>query len=192
MPGATGCAPGDPHDALALSEGAPVPGVDVRVVDGELRVRGPMLFEGSVDSTLDAEAFDEDGYLRTGDLGEIGPTGHVRVTGRSKDVILRHGETISAKEIEDVLDAHPAIADVAVLGLPDDVTGERVGAAIQPATGCDPPTVDDLVAWCTSEGLARHKAPADVLVLDAIPRNAMGKAIKTQIRAQWRSTILPA
>jgi cyclohexanecarboxylate-CoA ligase len=182
-PVATGCAPGDPHDALAYSEGAAITGVDLRVVDGELRVRGPMLFEGYVDAALDADAFDDEGYLRTGDLGEIGPTGHVRVTGRIKDVILRHGETISAKEIEDVLDAHPSIADVAVVGVPDEVTGERICAAIHVRSGRNPPTVQDLVAWCQRQGLARHKAPAEVMILDAIPRNAMGKAVKTQIRS---------
>lgn len=188
-PVATACAPGDPHDALALSEGAPVPGVDVRVVDGELRVRGPMLFEGYVDASLDIEAFDEDGYLRTGDLGAVGPTGHVYVTGRIKDVILRHGETISAKEIEDVLDAHPRIADVAVIGVPDDVTGERIVAAVQPLQASEPPTADELAAWCREQGLARHKAPVELVVLDVIPRNAMGKAVKTEIRALWASTI---
>jgi cyclohexanecarboxylate-CoA ligase len=188
-PLATGCSPDDAHEDLADSEGAPTAGVDLRVLDGELRVRGPMLFEGYVDPALDVDAFDEDGYLRTGDLGEIGPTGHVRVTGRIKDVILRHGETISAKEVEDVLDSHPCIADVAVVGVPDDVTGERVCAAMQPRIGCDPPTVQDLAAWCQLNGLARHKAPAEVMVLDAVPRNALGKAVKTQIRAQWASTI---
>ena len=87
--------------------------------EGELRLKGPQCFLGYVDATLDADAFDTDGWLRTGDLGLIDEGGNVRVTGRIKDAIIRNAENISALEIENVLATHPAVADVAVIGVPD-------------------------------------------------------------------------
>ena len=84
--------------------------------EGELRLKGPQMIAGYVDARLDADAFDEHGYFRTGDLGVLGPRGHVRITGRLKDIVIRNAENISTQEIENVLYAHPKIADVAVIG----------------------------------------------------------------------------
>ena len=110
--------------------------------EGEIRLKGPQVIRGYLDASLDAEAFDDDGYFRSGDLGIVDADGYVTITGRLKDVIIRHGENISAKEVEDLLYAHPAVADVAVIGLPDPKTGERAcavvalkeGATLRPST----------------------------------------------------------
>jgi acyl-CoA synthetase (AMP-forming)/AMP-acid ligase II len=147
----------DPDDKLADTEGRPTPGVDLIVVttdgrragpdeEGEIRVKGHQVISGYLDPSLDAEAFDEDGYFRTGDLGRVDAEGYVSITGRLKDIIIRHGENISAKEVEDLLYAHPAVADVAVIGLPDPKTGERACAVVALAPGAS----FDLARACAS------------------------------------------
>src|SRR5699024_9670024 len=88
-------------------------------VDGEVRLRGPMVFRGYTDEEATAESFDDDGWFRTGDVGHLRDDGHVVLTGRIKDLIIRKGENIAAKEIEDLLHTHPKVGDVAVIGLPD-------------------------------------------------------------------------
>ena len=127
----------DPSAKQAESDGRPsLPEVDLRAVksdgslagpgeSGELRVRAPQVCRGYLDASLDAAAFDEHGYFRTGDLGCIDAEGYVVITGRLKDVIIRKGENIPAKEVEDLLYTHPKVAEVAVIGLPDAKTGER-------------------------------------------------------------------
>src|SRR4029079_8716721 len=111
----------DPMEKLVPTDGRPMAGVDMRVDEatGEIRVKGPMTCLGYLDPEHTAAAFDEDGWLRTGDLGVIDDDGWVTITGRLKDVIIRKGENISAKEVADLLYAHPAITDVAVIGLPE-------------------------------------------------------------------------
>ena len=104
-------------------------------MDGELRLKGPQCFLGYTDPAQDGAAFDDQGWFRTGDLGEIDSRGNVRITGRLKDIIIRNAENISALEIGDILLRHPHIADVAVIGLPDERTGERVCAVVVPETG---------------------------------------------------------
>ena len=106
--------------------------------EGEIRLKGPQVIRGYLDPSLDADAFDDDGYFRSGDLGIVDEDGYVTITGRLKDVIIRHGENISAKEVEDLLYAHPAVADVAVIGLPDPKTGERACAVVAAEGRPDP------------------------------------------------------
>src|SRR3546814_6548918 len=91
------------------------------------------MMKGYRDSSLDAEAFDEDGWFRTGDLGRLDAEGMLTITGRVKDIIIRNMENVSAKEVEDLLFGHPDVADIAVIGVPDDRTGERVCAVVVPA-----------------------------------------------------------
>ena len=98
--------------------------------EGEIRAKGPNLMLGYVDASLDAEAFDEDGYFRSGDLGNLDADGYIAITGRLKDVIIRKGENISAKEVEDLLFTSPQVADAAVIGLPDPRSGERACAVV--------------------------------------------------------------
>ena len=116
------------------AEGTPTRGVDDedRSTDGEIVVKGPQVMRGYVDSSLDADAFTADGFLHTGDMGRFDEHGAILITGRIKDIIIRKGENVSAKEVEDVLYAHPKIADVAVLGIPDDDRGEMVVAFVVP------------------------------------------------------------
>lgn len=192
---------GSPHDTdeqLANTDGAPVEGCEVRVVtlrgeiagpgvEGELRVRGPMLFRGYTDPELDKEAFDQAGYFRTGDLGCVREDGHVVVTGRLKDVIVRKGENISAKEIEDVLYTHPDIADVAVVGLPETARGEIVCAVIQPAQGTKPLTLEDLAAFCKEHGLMTQKIPEQLEIRNEMPRAATGKIVKKALRQEYKA-----
>ena len=122
--------PTDTDDQLANTVGKPVFGAEIRIVtldekdaptgvDGEVRVHGAMVCRGYTDPVLSAESFDDRGYFRTGDVGHLRPDGHVVLTGRLKDIIIRKGENISAKEIEDLLYTHPKVGDVAVVGLPD-------------------------------------------------------------------------
>ncbi|CDO89490.1 cyclohexanecarboxylate-CoA ligase [Mycobacterium triplex] len=181
-----------PPEVLDYTVGAPVPGVSVRVVDnrenelpvgqeGELRLKGPQCFLGYADATLDAAAFDEDGWLRTGDLGLIDADGNVRVTGRIKDAIIRNAENISALEIENVLATHPAVADVAVIGVPDHSAGERVCAVVVPASA-DGVSLESLVRHCHSLGLSRYKHPERLVIVDTLPRNQFGKVIKKELR----------
>jgi acyl-CoA synthetase (AMP-forming)/AMP-acid ligase II len=178
--------PGDPDDQLATSEGRPGPGVEVRVApDGELQVRGPQVFAGYVDASLDAAAFTDDRWLRTGDLGHLDEHGAVVITGRLKDVIIRNGENISAKEVEDLLYRHPAVADVAVIGLPDHEVGERCCAVVVAGDAASAPTLEDLTAFLAEEGLMKQKWPERVELVDALPRNVAGKVLKHELRDRY-------
>jgi acyl-CoA synthetase (AMP-forming)/AMP-acid ligase II len=173
-----------PRDAaVGTSSGTLAEGVRARVVDGELRLRGPQCFLGYVDPSLDEDAFDEDGWLRTGDLGSIDDGGRVHVSGRLKDVIIRNAENISAQEVEEVLLRHPDVADAAVVGLPDPRTGESVCAFVvlheERRTG-----PDSLLEHCAEQGLARYKWPTEFEWVDALPRNSMGKLLKSDLRAR--------
>jgi cyclohexanecarboxylate-CoA ligase len=181
FPIASSPAPADPPDKREQTVGRASPGVEVRVVDGELRLRGPQCCQGYVDASLDAAAFDEDGFFRTGDLGVVDDDGYITITGRLKDVIIRNGENISALEIEDVLLRHPDIQDVSVLGMPDARTGERVCAVVVPAPGRTV-NLETIAAHCAAQGIARQKTPEQVEIVEAIPRNPMGKVVKPQLR----------
>ena len=181
----------DPDDELANTEGRPTAGVELRIVDGEIRVKAPQLFAGYVDVALDAAAFDEDGFFRTGDLGHLDGAGFVVITGRLKDVIIRKGENISAKEVEDLLYRHPKVADVAVIGLPDPSLGERCCAVVQPADAADPPTLDDIGAFLRGEGLMVQKVPEQLEVVDQIPRNPAGKILKHDLRERFGAESSP-
>ena len=129
--------------------------------------------------------FDEEGYFRTGDLGIVDADGYVTITGRLKDVIIRKGENISAKEVEDLLFTHPAVADVAVIGLPDPASGERACAVIVVEEGHDAPTLEDVFAFCKEGGLMTMKIPEQVEILPVLPRNPTGKVLKHELRKQY-------
>ena len=186
---------GDPDEKLATTEGRPTPGVDLVVVgldgrragpgvEGEIRVKGPQVISGYLDASLDADAFDEDGYFRSGDLGMVDDEGYVTITGRLKDVIIRHGENISAKEVEDLLYTHPAVADVAVIGLPDPKTGERACAvvAVQEGSTFD---LDEMVEFLRDRDLRVQSIPEQLEVIPTVPRNPAGKILKHKLREQF-------
>ncbi|WP_027141049.1 AMP-binding protein [Pseudofrankia saprophytica] len=196
VPMITQGSPADSDDALMYSEGAPLPGVEVRVVtadgavapagvEGEVRVHGATVCAGYTDDEATAAAFDEDGWFRTGDLGFLRPDGHVTLTGRLKDVIIRKGENVSAKEVEDLLYQHPKVVAVAVVGLPDAERGELVCAVVEPAPGAAPPTLAELAAFLRGAGLMTQKIPERLEILDALPRNATLKILKHELRARF-------
>jgi len=178
-------APGDSDDQLANTDGKPVVGCELRVVDGEIHVRGPMLCKGYTDPALTAEAFDADGFFATGDRGLLRADGHVVLTGRSKELIIRKGENISPREIEDLLQAHPKVGAVAVIGLPDPERGERVCAVVEARPGQPPLTFAELQAHCLEAGLMTQKIPEQLEVVDALPRNATLKILKHELVARF-------
>ncbi|MFF0548330.1 AMP-binding protein [Streptomyces sp. NPDC004311] len=190
-------APDDTDDHLATTEGRPPEGMSIRITtadgtplppgtDGEVRLRGEAVCRGYLDAEQSREAFDADGYLLTGDLGHLTHDGYLVLTGRSKDVIIRKGENISAKEIENLLHRLPGIADVAVIGLPDPARGERVCAVVEQPPGAAPLTLPQLTAYLRAEGLATHKLPEQLEVLDSLPRNeALRKVLKYKLRERF-------
>jgi cyclohexanecarboxylate-CoA ligase len=172
-----------PDESKRAGEGTPTRGVEMKVLDnGELAVKGPQVMQGYVDSSLDAEAF-ADGWLRTGDMARFDEHGTVIITGRVKDIIIRKGENVSAKEVEDVLYGHPKVADVAVLGIPDEDRGEMVVAFIVPKDAADPPDVRSVYEHCNNVGLMTQKIPERVEIIEAMPRNPSGKVPKHELRA---------
>ena len=182
----------DLDDELAVSEGKPMPGVELRIItadgreaipgeEGEIRLRAPQLMKGYIDSSLDAAAFDSDGWFITGDLGRVDDRGNLVVTGRIKDIIIRKGENVSAKEVEDLLFAHPAVGDVAVVGVPDAERGEMVVAVVALADGAAGFDLDEMVDHLKNAGLMIQKLPERLELLASIPRNASGKVLKAQL-----------
>jgi acyl-CoA synthetase (AMP-forming)/AMP-acid ligase II len=161
------------------------PGVaDVRLVAGEIRARGPQMLVGYQHSEDEAESFDAEGYFRTGDLADWVDDEYLVVTGRAKDIIIRNGENISPKEVEDILTGHPGVAEIAIVGLPDDRTGERACAVVVPIPGLDPGLdVASLRSFLEDCGVARFKVPEQVVIWDGLPKNDAGKILKHQIRA---------
>lgn len=181
----------DSEAVLAESEGRATSGTEIRIVkadgalagpgeSGEVRLRGPHLFRGYVDAALDRDAFDSEGFLRSGDLGALGADGALRITGRLKDVIIRKGENISAGEVEASLARHPGPAEVAVIGLPDPERGERVCAVVVLAAG-QRFDFEEMVRFLKQRRLAPQKIPEQLELLDALPRNASGKVLKRDL-----------
>jgi cyclohexanecarboxylate-CoA ligase len=150
--------------------------------DGEIRARGPQMFVGYLRPEDNAESFDARGYFRTGDLGHWVDDDYLVVTGRAKDIIIRNGENISPKEIEDLLAEHAEIAEVAVIGLPDERTGERACAVVVPVDRRRP-GVAAVRDFLEARGVATFKVPEQVVIWDALPRNDAGKVLKHQIKA---------
>ncbi|MGX5214648.1 class I adenylate-forming enzyme family protein [Streptomyces violaceus] len=179
-------APDDTPELLATTEGRPPEGMEIRIVDGEVRLRGEAVCQGYLDPGHTAEAFDEEGFLRTGDLGHVTETGHLVLTGRLKDVIIRKGENISAQEIEDLLHRHPAVGDVAVIGLPDAARGELVCAVVEQPPDAEPLTLATATAHLRAEGLSVHKLPERLEVVDALPRGeTLRKVLKYKLRERY-------
>ncbi|HEX4587168.1 MAG TPA: AMP-binding protein [Mycobacterium sp.] len=155
---------------------------DIKLADGEIRARGPQMLVGYQHAEDETESFDGQGFFRTGDLGAWVDDEFLVVTGRAKDLIIRNGENISPKEIEDILVGHAAIAEVAVVGIPDQRTGERACAVIV-ASDHPAPGLADLREMLMRQGVAKFKVPEQVVIWDALPKNDAGKVLKHQIRA---------
>ena len=184
--------PGDPIETVAGSAGRPSPGTEVRVVgpddaelaageEGELHVRGPLLFPGYFNHPeANREAFSTDGWFRTGDLAVVDREGNVAITGRCKDVINRGGVKYNPRDIEDLLAAHPRVDMAAIVPVPDPVLGERACCCITVAS--DPaPTLEELCAYLDESGVSKTRWPERLEVVDAMPLTATRKIIKGKL-----------
>ncbi|CAM5594599.1 putative fatty-acid-CoA ligase FadD [Streptomyces spiroverticillatus] len=182
------CRRGDPPATIATTSGRAIPGTEVRIsappgTPGEVLVRGFNVMQGYFeDEAATAAALTEDGWLRTGDVGVLDPSGNLRITDRIKDMFIVGGFNAYPAEIEQLLGLHPDIADVAVIGIPDPRLGE-VGKAYvvrRPDTSL---TSDDVIAWSRRE-MANYKVPREVEFLPSLPRNASGKVVKGELRGR--------
>jgi fatty-acyl-CoA synthase len=187
--------PVDEWQRKLTTAGKPFLHVELRVVDesgapcapgeiGEVQFRGPNVFAGywqRPDAT--AEAFTADGWFRTGDLGRLDVEGFLSLIDRKKDMVISGGENVYSAEVEDVLFAHPKVAEAAVIGLPDPKWGESVFAVVvaRPGTHLTP---EELTEHCRTR-LAKYKAPKGFAFIDALPRNAAGKVLKRELRKKY-------
>ena len=174
--------PGD-HLKRPGSVGRPVPPAEVRIVDGEvcLRLRGVPGRRYFRDEAASQEVFDDEGWVRTGDLGRLDEDGYLYLVDRKKDIVISGGNNVSSAEVESVLLAHPDVAEVAVIGLPDEIYGERVTAVVVGRTGGQPIAAASLQAFA-AERLAAFKVPRELRFVSELPRNDMGKVIKNVLR----------
>ena len=184
--------PGDPIEIVAASAGRPSPGTEVRVVgadgtglpageEGELQVRGPLLFAGYFDHPeANRDAFVAEGWFRTGDFAVIGADGNVAITGRCKDVINRGGVKYNPRDIEDLLAAHPQVDMAAIVPIPVPVLGERAYCCITVA-GDEAPTLDAICAYLNENGVAKIRWPERLEIVDAMPLTASRKIIKGRL-----------
>jgi acyl-CoA synthetase (AMP-forming)/AMP-acid ligase II len=167
------------------ADGVPLPNGQ----DGEIAARGPALTVGYGDPAQTAESFTEDGYFLTGDLGHITPDGAILITGRKKDLIIRGGENLSAKEIEDVLHRHPGIREAAIVSMPHARLGESVCAYVIAADAAAPPGFAEITAFIAAAGLARQKFPERIEIIDDFPRTPSGKIRKDVLRTMIRELL---
>ncbi|MGH8597731.1 MAG: AMP-binding protein, partial [Gammaproteobacteria bacterium] len=192
-PGITQTPRDDTIEHRTQTVGAVLPEMEVRIVDpatretlgpnqpGELVARGYNVMKGYYNNEkATSEAIDSEGWLHTGDQGSVDAAGYVRITGRIKDLIIRGGENIAPKEIEDLLRQHPKVADVYVYGVPDERLGEEVAAAVRLNQG-EQSTLEDLRQFCEGR-IARFKIPRSVRFVDSFPMTASGKVQKFKLR----------
>ncbi len=154
---------------------------DISATEGEVCAKGPQMLLGYLRREDELNAFDADGYFHSGDLAHWVDGDNLVITGRAKDLIIRNGENISPKEVEDILVLHPAIAEISVVGLPDARTGEQACAVIVPKPG-QAPNLGDLKTFLDARNVARFKFPERVELRDSLPRNAAGKVLKNKLR----------
>jgi cyclohexanecarboxylate-CoA ligase len=178
------------------TEGRPIAPAEVRIVDpesgairapdgeGEVQARGPECFVGYADAALNAEVFTADGWFRTGDLGRLDRDGYLRITGRLKDIVIRKGEKFSVRELEELIAAHPAVADAVVLALPDPRTGERACAVVALHAGAVL-TLAELTAFLRGGGVVAQKLPEQLEVVAELPRTDSGKVHRAALKARY-------
>lgn len=186
-PSITGSSLDAPADKRLLTDGDPMPGVEIRLApDGEICSRGPDLCLGYTDDALTAAAFDDDGWYHTGDIGVLDADGYLTITDRKADLIIRGGENISALEVEEVLLGMPGIAEAVVVAAPDADLGERVAAVLRLKPGHAMPTMEAVRAHFAGQGVARQKWPEVLLEASDYPRTASGKVQKRLVREALR------
>jgi acyl-CoA synthetase (AMP-forming)/AMP-acid ligase II len=196
-PSITGSQFDDPADQRHATDGPPLPGVEIRLVDadgqdvpagspGEILSRGPELCVGYTNPALNT-AFEPDGWYHTGDIGVLDEHGCLTITDRVKDIIIRGGENLSAAEIENAVAAVPGVAEVAVVAAPDARLGEHACAVIRMQPDAAPIGLADLAAHLAEVGFARQKWPEEVRIVTDLPRTASGKIRKVDLRDQLRA-----
>ncbi|MFJ9314872.1 long-chain-fatty-acid--CoA ligase [Pimelobacter simplex] len=186
----------DGHPERLVSAGKPVPGCEVRIIDpatlsdvatgehGEIWLKTPQLMKGFLNKPeATAEVITDDGWFRTGDMGHVDDDGFVFVSDRLKDMIITGGENVYSPEVERVLSEHPAVLEVAVIGVPDERWGESVKGVVALKEGSDASEVE-LIEW-TRERLAHFKAPKSIDIIPALPRNPTGKILKRELRKPY-------
>ena len=197
-PSVTGSQHSDPREKRIHTDGCPLDWVEVRTVDedgrdvgvgqpGEILTRGPDRFAGYTDPALTAEAVDEEGWFRTGDVGVLDAEGYLTITDRVKDIIIRGGENVSAAEVEQLLAHMKGVAEVALVAAPDERLGEHGCAFFRMQPGSDAPDLEAVRTHLAAAGLARQKWPEELRVVDELPRTASGKVQKFVLRAQLRA-----
>ena len=198
-PTITSSEPSDPIEKRAFTDGALLPHNEILIVDdegaelplgaeGEVASRGPELFVGYSDERLNATSFLPGGWFLTGDIGVIDTDGYLTITDRKKDVIIRGGENIASKEVEDILARHPAVRDVAVVAEPSERYGERVCAFVIPRDGAAL-SLADVQKHFVESGVAKQKTPERIEFVDEFPRTAAGKVKKFELRDRLRSEL---
>jgi acyl-CoA synthetase len=179
------------------TDGRPLDWVEIRTVDeeghdvafgqpGEILSRGPDRFAGYTDPALSAEAIDEEGWFRTGDVGVIDAEGFLTITDRVKDIIIRGGENVSAAEVEQLLAHMKGVAEVAVVAAPDERLGEHGCAFFRMQPGSEPPDLEAVRTHLAAAGLTRQKWPEELRVVDELPRTPSGKIQKFVLRQRLR------
>jgi acyl-CoA synthetase len=187
QPSITGSLYSAPAAKRLYTDGNPLEGVEIRLTDeGEILSRGPDLCLGYTDDALTARSFDDDGWYRTGDIGVLDADGYLTITDRTSDLIIRGGENISAKEIEELLLTLPGVAEVAVVAAPDHRLGEHAAALVRMRPGYQAPHLNQVRAHLEQAGLARQKWPEEVHQADEFPRTPSGKIQKFRLRQDLR------
>jgi acyl-CoA synthetase (AMP-forming)/AMP-acid ligase II len=179
--------PGDSPEDIATTAGLPLGGVELRIAeDGEVLMRGFTVMQGYLDDPIaTAETIDPDGWLHTGDLGNVNDAGRLRIVGRKKDMFIVGGFNAYPAEIEGFLLEHPAVAQAAVVGVPDERMGQVGMAFIVTKPGGQAVDAENLIAWCR-ERMAGFKVPRYVEFLDELPTNATGKVVKDDLPKRHR------
>ncbi|WP_210497113.1 AMP-binding protein [Microvirga antarctica] len=191
---------GDDPAKAATTDGRVHPQNQVRIIDldddshvlppgevGEIQTKGDELFLGYVDASLNERAFTGDGWFRTGDLGRLDSDRYITVVGRRKDIIIRKGENISAKEVEDLILDLPHVLQCAVVGVPDEERGELMVAACVLASGTKL-SLGDITDHLQRAGIARQKFPERLETIAEMPMNAAGKILKSELRGRFSTT----
>ncbi len=197
-PSITGCSADSPRDKRLRTDGAPLPGVELRLVDddgrdvalgepGEIWSKGPDCFVGYTDAKATVAAFSADGWFMTGDVGVLDADGYLAITDRKKDIIIRGGENVSAAEVEEILVRMPGVAEVAVVAAPDARLGEIGCAHFRMLRGSPAPDLAAVRGTLERAGLARQKWPELVRELPEFPRTPSGKIQKFVLRQRLRA-----
>jgi acyl-CoA synthetase (AMP-forming)/AMP-acid ligase II len=197
----TMCSVTDAPERSATSDGRALMGAEVKIVDevghevargeeGDIAYRGPShMIEYFVDDEQTALLFTPDGFSRSGDLGRMDQDGFIRVTGRLKDIIIRGAMNISAREVEEHLLQHPAIANVAAVAMPDERLGEKVCAYVVLADGTESLALDEVTAYLREHKVATQKLPERLELITALPMTATGKVQKHVLRADIKEKL---